>query len=107
VERSTRRLGEGPESHSSPRNPDEPLGSTLDEVEQTIRRGHRGLRLFAAGALREWQELGAVNLERRASDEQELRFNPWMTGVGIEPVGALMGLRDPAYRASPDAAPRS
>jgi len=86
---------------------DEPLGSTLAEVERAVGMDRRRLRLFAAGALGEWRELAAVDLERRASDEQELRFNPWTTGGGIQPVGALMGLRDPAYRASQAAAPRA
>ncbi len=58
------------------------------------------LRLFAAAPLGAWREVAVVEVERIAPDEQDVRFNPWITGGGIRPVGGLMGLRDPAYRAS-------
>jgi hypothetical protein len=80
--------------------PADPLGRTLDDVEQAVSHGGRKLRLFAATPLGNWQELAVVDVERTAPDDQDVRFNPWVTGGGIRPAGTWMGLRDPAYRAS-------
>lgn len=79
---------------------EDPLGSTLDEVERAVSERPLRLRLFAAAPLSGWGEVAVVDVERKAPNQQDARFNPWTTGAGIEPVGALMALRDPAYRAS-------
>jgi hypothetical protein len=56
--------------------------------------------VLAAAPLGTWVEVARVTLNRRAPEADDLRFNFWVTGGGIEPVGALMSLRDPTYRTS-------
>ena len=76
------------------------LGGSLDEVEQALARGGRRLRLVAAAPVGGWQVVARVDIAGKAADAQDLRFNPWVSGGGIEPLGALNALRGPAYRAS-------
>jgi hypothetical protein len=75
-------------------------GTTLDEVERSVARGPLRIHLLAASPLGRWEGVAEVTLERLAHEAGDLRFNPWVTGGGIEPVGMLQALRDPAYRAS-------
>jgi hypothetical protein len=79
---------------------EQPVGASLDEVERTLQQGDRRLRLLAAGPLGGWRDIAHVDIEARAPQAQDLRFNPWTMGGGIMPLGPLNGLRDPAYRAS-------
>jgi hypothetical protein len=81
-----------------------PAGRSLDEVEGSVAGGGVHIRMLAAAPLGTWMEVARATLDRRAPEADDLRFNPWVTGGGIEPIGALMSLRDPAYRASQAAA---
>ena len=64
--------------------------------------------LEAAAPLGDWAEVGVIQLGRpwdqAASDA--LRFNPFCTGGGIEPVGVIQTLRRRAYAASQAARPQ-
>lgn len=81
-----------------------PAGRSLDEVEESVAGGGVHIRMLAAAPLGTWMEVARATLDRRAPEADDLRLNPWVTGGGIEPIGALMSLRDPAYRASQAAA---
>lgn len=71
----------------------------LKEVE----RGTADLCLsirVARGAKR-WIPLVRIRLEREVLlDQESFRFDPYLTGQGVEPIGFLNGLRRFAYRAS-------
>jgi hypothetical protein len=64
--------------------------------------------LEMAAPLGDWAEVGVIQLGRpwdqAASDA--LRFNPFCTGGGIEPVGVIQTLRRRAYAASQAARPQ-
>jgi len=64
--------------------------------------------LEVAAPLGDWTEVGLIQLGRSwdqtASDA--LRFNPFCTGGGIEPVGVVQTLRRRAYAASQAARPQ-
>ena len=49
-----------------------------------------------------WRTVARVDLGARlpADETEQLCFNPWHTGGGIEPTGFLNALRAPAYRGS-------
>jgi hypothetical protein len=82
----------------------------LDELSAAIASGAAlSMTLLAASPLGSWEPIATMRAEEVASkaDARELRFNPWNTGGGIEPLGFLQGLRDPAYRASQAASPGS
>ena len=63
-----------------------------------------GLRyeLWVAGTTGPAEPVGVLSIEEPLPAEQAaaLRFNPWDTGPGIEPVGWLNELRRPSYAAS-------
>lgn len=65
------------------------------------------LTLMTAPLVGGWRHVGRIHLTERISndDGQALRFNPWCTGGGIEPIGLLNRLREPAYTASQAARP--
>jgi hypothetical protein len=64
--------------------------------------------LEVAAPLGDWAEVGLIELrqpwDQAASDA--LRFNPFCTGGGIEPVGVIQTLRRRAYAASQAARPQ-
>ena len=64
--------------------------------------------LEVAPPLGDWDEVGVLELGERWDDEASdaLRFNPFLTGGGIEPVGVLQTLRRRAYAASQAARPQ-
>ena len=63
--------------------------------------------LEVAPPLGDWAEIGVVELGRRWDDaaSDALRFNPFFTGGGIEPVGVLQTLRRRSYAGSQAARP--
>ena len=73
----------------------------LAELDATIAAGLE-FQLRTAGSLGPSEPLATLTIGPPLSIEQteQLRFNPWMTGPGIRPVGWLNLLRDTAYRAS-------
>jgi hypothetical protein len=64
--------------------------------------------LEVAPPLGRWAEVGLVELGRPWDDaaSDALRFNPFFTGGGIEPVGVLQTLRRRAYAGSQAARPQ-
>ncbi|MFT3698319.1 MAG: hypothetical protein QM831_34570 [Kofleriaceae bacterium] len=51
-----------------------------------------------------WQPIVRFTLDREADlDQRELRFDPFHTGAGIEPVGVIQAIRRRAYPASQSA----
>jgi hypothetical protein len=82
-------------------------GKTLKELEAAVERGRARVHLCAAAPFGGWREVARLDIESNALEAQTLRFNPWVTGGAIRPLGPLMGLRDPAYRASQAATPGS
>jgi hypothetical protein len=95
---------------SPTRDADADTYSTILPFRVGTRTARLGARVVDAGFTVEvegepvaWVSLG----ERLPDDEAErLRFNPFTTGGGIEPVGVLNALRRRAYQASQDARPR-
>lgn len=66
------------------------------------RRAEDAFDLSVARPLGRWRPFADVLLGDRLPGRvsKRLRFNVWHTGGGIEPVGLLQRLRDPAYRGS-------
>jgi hypothetical protein len=58
------------------------------------------LKLASPGGM--WRTVARMDLGARlaAEETEQLCFNPWHTGGGIEPAGFLNALRSPAYRGS-------
>ena len=75
----------------------------IAELEELAALGEAAwdLALAAPGGRLE-APLGRLRLTARLSDRvaEGLRFNPWHTGGGIRPAGALQALRGAAYRGS-------
>lgn len=69
--------------------------------------GDGGYVLATATPLAAWEPIGNVELRDELDDEasDRLRFSPWNTGGGIEPVGVLNLLRRGAYAGSQEARP--
>ena len=69
--------------------------------------GDDALVLSTATALSPWTVVGTVALGGELDDDagDALRFSPWHTGGGLEPVGALNRLRRGAYEGSQSARP--
>jgi hypothetical protein len=68
----------------------------------------RRFSLEVAPPLGNWEEVAVLELGRPWDDaaSDALRFNPFFTGGGIEPVGALQTLRRRAYAGSQAARPQ-
>lgn len=80
----------------------------LDKLRAQIASGATvTVTVLAASPVGSWTPVATVRAGELASpvEASALRFNPWNTGGGIEPLGFLNGLRDPAYRASQAASP--
>jgi hypothetical protein len=53
-----------------------------------------------------WQPIARIALERQATiDQTALQFDPFRTGLGVEPVGVVHAIRRAAYAASQAARP--
>jgi hypothetical protein len=80
----------------------------LDALPGVVLREGLTVRLLTASPVGPWREVATVAIDAvlTGTPAARLRFNPWNTGGDIQPVGTLMALRDPAYRASQAAAPR-
>jgi hypothetical protein len=93
------------ESHATPRS----RGNPLDELAAAV--GRRSARfVLAVGGLRTpWRPVALVEILEPLPHalSAELRFNPWNTGAGIEPVGFPNRIRAPAYRGSQAGRPTS
>lgn len=74
---------------------------TLGDLDQ-LGDGHLRFTLSAATASGTWERVGELRVERKldAADAEQLRFNPWNCGGGLEPTGPLNAIRDAAYKGS-------
>ena len=89
-----------------PRKPATPApGTDLEALEEAVSDHQARFDLALASLGGRWERRGVISLRERLGEHEaeELTFNPWNTGGGIRPSGPLMGLRDPAYRASQQA----
>ena len=83
---------------ASPRPP----GRTADEkLERAAASGKLRFALSIAALSGRFLPVGELQVGRRLPDDLNgIRFNPWNTGGGLEPAGALNRLRAYAYPAS-------
>ena len=74
---------------------------TLADLEG-VGDGHLRFTFSVATANGPWERVGELRTTKRLGDaeSEELRFNPWNAGGGLEPTGPLNALRDAAYRGS-------
>jgi hypothetical protein len=73
----------------------------FDRLEAAASTGRLSFQLAVASMAGRFRPVGKLQVGRRLGPELDaLRFNPWNTGGGIEPVGWLNGARDRAYRLS-------
>src|SRR3954452_1022544 len=74
---------------------------TLADLEG-VGDGHLRFTFSVATTTGPWEPVGELRVTRRLgkAESEELRFNPWNTGGGLEPTGPLNALRDAAYRGS-------
>jgi hypothetical protein len=94
--------------------------SPLDPPERAQLPEPRASRLLTAVAARRarwvlearetwtlrWQSIARIELERQLTiDQTALRFDPFRTGLGVEPVGVVHAIRRAAYPASQAARP--
>jgi hypothetical protein len=79
-----------------------PGGDTeLDRADAAARTGRLRFQLAVAPLLGRFRPVAELWIGERLPPELDaLRFNPWNTGGGLEPAGALNGARDRAYRLS-------
>ena len=79
-----------------------PAGRTLDEkLERAAATGQLRFALSIASLAGRFAPVGELRVGKRLPDEMNgIRFNPWNTGGGLVPAGALNRLRAYAYPAS-------
>ena len=81
--------------------PGSPRPDGCDELERLDRAAATGRLAFHLAAAPRWgrfHPLAELRIGTRLADAADaLRFNPWNTGGGLEPVGILNRLRDYAY----------
>jgi hypothetical protein len=74
----------------------------LDQVADALTSARLTFDLEVAAPGGEWRTAGRIEVgaERGEAESESLRFNPFNDAGGVEPVGALNGLRRRAYAAS-------
>jgi hypothetical protein len=79
-----------------------PGGDTeLERLDAAARTGRLRFRLAVAPLMGRFRPVAELWIgERLPAELDALRFNPWNCGGGLEPVGALNGARDRAYKLS-------
>jgi len=77
-------------------------GARLDDVADAMTAARLTFELEVATPGGEWRDAGRVEVgaPRAEPESESLRFNPFNDAGGVEPVGALNGLRRRAYAAS-------
>lgn len=80
-------------------------GSRADELERAVETGAALFELACRTTFAvRWQPILRFTLEAAAGfDQAELRFDPFRSGAGIEPVGVIQAIRRRAYPASQSA----
>jgi hypothetical protein len=79
-----------------------PDGDTeLDRLDAAARTGRLRFQLAVAPLMGRFRPVAELWIgDRLAGELDALRFNPWNCGGGLEPIGALNGARDRAYKLS-------
>jgi hypothetical protein len=84
-----------------PASPRPDGGTELDRLDAAARTGRLRFQLAVAPVMGRFRPVAELRIGERLPGELDaLRFNPWNTGGGLEPVGALNGARDRAYKLS-------
>lgn len=91
-----------------PVDPKRTEGTRVERLREAVRSGHAIWVLEARRTLTlRWHSVAHVILEHEAAiDQAALRFDPFRTGAGIEPVGLVHAIRRAAYPASQEARPQ-
>ncbi len=91
-----------------PVDPKRTKGTRVERLREAVRSGHALWQLEARRTLTlTWNSIAHVILERETSiDQAALRFDPFRSGAGIEPVGLVHAIRRAAYPASQHARPQ-
>ena len=91
----------------SPTGPREGEGRRNERLRAAVANENAELVLEARPTLqRGWEPVVQITLERELDlDQAALRFDPFRTGAGIQPVGLVHAIRRAAYAASQDARP--
>jgi hypothetical protein len=74
----------------------------LDDVAEALTSARLTFDLAVAAPAGEWRTAGRIEVgaARGEAESESLRFNPFNDAGGVEPIGALNGLRRRAYAAS-------
>ena len=76
-------------------------GNELERLAAAAATGRLRFDLAVAAVMGRFRPVGQIWVESRLPGELDaLRFNPWNSGGGLEPAGALNGARDRAYKMS-------
>lgn len=87
---------------AQPVRPEGPPMARLEELEKALTSAELRFDLVVAELLGPWMPLGRLEVGQRLTDAEaeDLRFNPFVTGGGIEPSGLLNIVRRRAYAGS-------
>jgi len=90
-----------------PVDPKRTKGTRVDRLREGVRSGHAIWRLEARRTLTlHWYPVAHLVVEREAAiDQAALRFDPFRSGAGVEPVGLVHAIRRAVYAASQHARP--
>lgn len=82
-------------------------GTRIERLREAVRSGHAIWQLEARRTLTlTWHPVAHLIVEREQPiDQAALRFDPFRSGAGIEPVGLVHAIRRATYAASQDARP--
>lgn len=81
--------------------------SRKEKLIRTIESGQSSLILYLREKNEEWIKLAEIILEEKVTIDQEaMRFNPFLTGLSITPIGFVHYLRIGSYRLSQWARPK-
>lgn len=73
-------------------------GTRSEIVERNI-ISHSGIKLWLKEGKSEWIHIAQITLQEELSlDQERLKFNPFLDGLGIRPIGFIHHLRIGAYR---------
>jgi hypothetical protein len=91
----------------SPSGPREGEGRRNERLRAAVANDVADLILEARPTMqRGWEPVAQITLEQELElDQAALRFDPFRTGAGIQPVGLVHAIRRAAYAASQDARP--
>jgi hypothetical protein len=83
------------------RSPRPAGGDEMERLGRAAATGRLRFKLAVAPVMGRFRTIGEVWIESPLPGTLDaLRFNPWNTGGGLDPIGALNGARDRAYKMS-------